>query len=618
MKANSIESGPPCGEKQESACGFELLSQSSDVIQNNDKQSRLLDSTVATDHHQSEDAQRFLLSISAEFVSRDYETTLKRLAIRAVPFLADFCFFDVLSVDGTIERVGWAHTDTVKHKLFDVVDDFVPAISSFDHAVNKVLRTGETDFVPEVTDTWMWTVATSPRQFELMRDLELHSMLAVPLLVSGRTLGVLTFCYTASSGRRYRLEDLWLAEDIAHRAALVVENARLYRELQDAARRKDEFLAMLGHELRNPLAPIRNAMQILRSKRLTDSDFEEVTGMVERQVQQLTRLVDDLLDVSRVGHGKINLQMKLIDLKDVVARAIEVSRPLIEARKHVLKVSLPPDGVEVEGDPGRLAQVVSNLLNNSAKYSNDGGRIELTLEANSDEAVVRVRDSGIGIEPAMLPRIFDLFTQVKGSTSRFAEGLGIGLSLVRNMIELHGGCVQAASAGLGHGAMFVVRLPLLRTQPACDASAHDPRCSATSAPPRRVLLVDDNRDAADSMAILLRLNGYEVRTAYDGQTALVLAGLQAPDVVICDISMPDMSGLELARRLRQDLGLRDSLLVALSGYAQEEDRHRSQKAGFNAHLAKPVSLESLKALLTSNEYLAVGSAGANKAPESAR
>ena len=437
-------------------------------------------------------------------------------------------------------------------------------------------------------------------------------MIAVPLLVPGGTLGVLTFCYSASSGRRYSLEDLWLAEDLAHRAALVVENARLYHALADASDRKDEFLAMLGHELRNPLAAIRNAVEIFRLKGTAAREVHEATEMVERQIQQLTRLVDDLLDVSRVGHGKINLLLKPIDLNEVVALAVEVSRPLIDARKHLLTVSLPAQPVEVEGDPGRLAQVVSNLLNNSAKYSEDRGRIDVTVEATGDQAVLRVRDTGIGIEPAMLPIIFDLFTQVKGSASRFGEGLGIGLSLVRNMVELHGGCVQAASAGLGLGTEFVVSLPLL-----CKALAGDPAVLETarangSAPKRRILIVDDNKDAADSMAILLRLAGHEVTVAYDGQKALAQARLKAPEVVICDISMPDMGGLELARYLRHDLGLSDALLVALSGFAQEEDRHRSQEAGFNAHFAKPVRLDSLKALLASEDFLPGRCPGTNK------
>jgi signal transduction histidine kinase/ActR/RegA family two-component response regulator len=616
MKTNSNESRSMLLENQGSACECELPARSRGPGRTGDPGSRDLE-LAANDRHQSGAAHRFLLDISAEFVSRDYETTLKRLAIRSVPFLADFCFVDVLSVDGTLQRVGWAHTESINHELFAAVDAFVPALSSIGHPVSTVACTGKPEFVPEVTEAWMRVAATSERHFELMRELELRSLIAVPLLVAAGTLGVLTFCYSASSGRHYCGDDLRLAQDLAQRAALVVENSRLYHELEYAAQRKDEFLAMLGHELRNPLAPIRNAMQIFRMKGVADPDVEEVTAMVERQVLQLTRLVDDLLDVSRVGHGKINLQTTRVDLKDVVALAVEVSRPLIDARKHVLNVSLPQEAVEVEGDPGRLAQVVSNLLNNSAKYSDDGDRIELTLEATGDEAILRVSDLGIGIESSMLPTIFDLFAQVKSSSGRFAEGLGIGLALVRNLAELHGGCVQAASAGLGHGTTFVVRLPLLRKREASDIPAQDRPFSALGAPTRRILVVDDNKDAADSMAILLRLAGHEVRTAYNGQSALTLAGLQAPDVVICDISMPDMGGLELARRLHQDLGLKDSLLVALSGYARQEDRQRSQESGFNAHLAKPVRLDILKALLASEDIADIGCAGANKTSISA-
>ncbi len=378
------------------------------------------------------------------------------------------------------------------------------------------------------------------------------------------------------------------------------------RDLREADRRKDEFLAMLGHEMRNPLAPIRNAMQILRLKGAADPELQAVTEMVERQVQQLTRLVDDLLDVSRVGHGKINLDMKPVDLKAVVAVAVEMSRPLIDARGHVLLLALPAYAVLVHGDPGRLAQVVTNLLNNSAKYSEDGGRIELTVEVLGGSALLRVRDAGVGIEPAMLPRIFDLFVQAKSATSRHAEGLGIGLALVRDVVELHGGCVQASSAGLGRGTEVVVRLPLLGTIPEGHTAVQDGRLSDKVAPPRRILLVDDNRDATDTMAILLRHAGHEVRTAYDGETALALAGIEAPEVVFCDISMPGMGGLEVARHLREDIHLRDTVLVALSGYSQDDDRRSSQEAGFNSHLAKPVQLASLKALLSNVTLLTGG------------
>ncbi len=610
MNATSIRPSTPFAQKHGPASPVDLRSSGGNLGQNGT--TRLRDRPIPpAGRYPSERAQRFLLDISAEFVARDYETTLKRLAIRAIPFLADYCFFDVLSADGALERVGWAHADGGKHELCARVDEFVPARSAIDDPIGKVMRTGQPDFVPDVTSDWMSAVAVNPGHFQRMRELELSSMIAVPLLVSGLTVGVLTFCYCASSGRRYTLEDLWVAEDLAHRAALVVENARLYHELEVAARHKDEFLAMLGHELRNPLAPIRNGMQILRLKGGADPGVAEITEMVERQIRQLTRLVDDLLDVSRVGHGKLNLQMKPVDLNAVVALAIESSRPMIDARKHELTISLPGAAVEVEGDQGRLAQVVTNLLNNSAKYTEDGGRIELTVEAAGDQALVRVRDTGIGIDAAMLPRIFELFAQVRSATSRSAEGLGIGLALVRNIIELHGGSVQAASAGLGHGTEIVVRLPLLRKMAVAQPAAHGSVPPARGAPPRRILIVDDNNDSADSMAILLRLAGHEVRTAYDGVTALELARLQRPEVVICDISMPGMSGLELARALREELGLSGSLLVAVSGYSQEEDRHYSQEAGFNAHLAKPVRLDSLKALLANEGLFTARSPGAD-------
>jgi signal transduction histidine kinase/CheY-like chemotaxis protein len=381
--------------------------------------------------------------------------------------------------------------------------------------------------------------------------------------------------------------------------------ATLIHDLQQADRRKDEFLAMLGHEMRNPLAPIRSAVEIFRLKGAADPELRAVTAMVERQIQQLTRLVDDLLEVSRVGHGKINLQLKSVHLKDVMALAIEIGRPLIDSRKHSLTVSLPSYDVDVEGDLGRLAQVVSNLLNNSSKYMDDGGHIELILETVGRWAVMSVRDTGIGIEASVLPRIFDLFMQVNGSISRVNEGLGIGLALVRDVVELHGGTVQGASAGLGHGTEFVVRLPLLETPTILHANGRQKIASTVNAPTKRILIIDDNKDATDSMAMLLRTAGHEVRTAYDGRSALVLCRLEAPEVVICDISMPDMSGYELARELREDISFRDTFLIALSGYAQDEDRLRSQEAGFHAHLTKPVQLESLKELLT-NLHLLTG------------
>ncbi len=376
----------------------------------------------------------------------------------------------------------------------------------------------------------------------------------------------------------------------------ISDRKRAEEALREADRRKDAFLAMLGHELRNPLAPIRHALQVMRLKGTDDPDMQWAEGVVERQVQQLTRLVDDLLDVSRITRGKINLQMGPVDLAAAVASAIEISRPLIDARKHRLEVSLPEQAVRVEADSTRLGQVLSNLLNNAAKYTEEGGRIDLTVESSGDEAVLRVRDRGVGIAADMLPRIFEMFIQVQGSVSRSEGGLGIGLTLVRKLVEMHGGSVEVHSEGLGRGSEFVVRLPLLRAV-ALPVVAEVEQPWPLKVPARSVLIVDDNQDAATCLALLLRTAGHEVRTAFDGLAALDLAQERPPDVVLLDIGMPGMDGLEVVRRLRQDLGLKQALLVALTGYGQEEDRRRSHEAGFDVHLVKPVDLNDIKDLL---------------------
>jgi PAS domain S-box-containing protein len=372
--------------------------------------------------------------------------------------------------------------------------------------------------------------------------------------------------------------------------------------LKEMDRRKNEFLATLAHELRNPLAPILNAVQVLGLKSPPDPDFQWGHALIERQVKQLSRLVDDLLDVSRISLGKINLQTEPVDLAAVVRQAIEISRPLIDAHNHHLEVSLPRQITPVEGDPVRLAQVVSNLLNNAAKYTEDGGRIDLAVEENAGEAVIRVRDTGVGIPPAMLPHIFKIFTQVQDSMSRSEGGLGIGLSLVSSLVKMHGGSVQAFSGGIGQGSEFIVRLPLL--QEAFQATrATERNGEKRRTPPRHILVVDDNKDAAESLAVLLRLVGHDVRMAHSGPAALDAAQKRAPDVVLLDIGLPKMDGLEVARRLRQDLGLTNVLLVALTGYGQEDIRNRTQEAGFNAHLVKPVDLNALQGLLAHPELL---------------
>jgi CheY-like chemotaxis protein len=323
--------------------------------------------------------------------------------------------------------------------------------------------------------------------------------------------------------------------------------------------------------------------------------------MMGRQVQQLGRLVDDLLDLSRIARGKMQLRKEWVDLGQAVQRAAEASRPLLEARRHEWAVSAPASPVRLLADPTRLEQVLTNLLNNAARYTPEGGRIRLTAATEGGEAVVRVRDTGIGIPPEMLSRIFGLFAQVERPQERAGGGLGIGLSLVKSLTELHGGSVEAHSAGPGQGSEFVVRWPL-PTQGAPEGVPAPPQGPAATERAIRVLLVDDNVDAAESLAMLLRLWGHEVAVAHDGPAALRAAAAQRPQVALLDIGLPGMDGHEVARRLRSQPGLGPVVLVALTGWGQDEDRRRSQEAGFDHHLTKPVELSALRELLTQVQF----------------
>ena len=375
-----------------------------------------------------------------------------------------------------------------------------------------------------------------------------------------------------------------------------------YQDLQDADRRKDEFLAMLAHELRNPLAPIRNAIHVLRVIAPADAKLVWVRDVVERQVQHMTRLVDDLLDVSRITSGKIKLQKEPTDVAALVAHAVETARPLIEARKHELTVSIPPEPVRLEGDPVRLAQVIGNLLHNSAKYSDEGQRIWLTVGREKNEVVIKVRDTGIGIPAEMLPRVFDLFSQADHSLDRSQGGLGIGLTLVRSLVEMHGGSVQAFSGGSGKGSEFVVRLPAAA---GLRQGAPAPQDDGRPAPPpsRRILVVDDNVDGAESLALLLKMLGHAVFIAHNGPAALESARTMLPEIILLDIGLPGMNGYEVARKLRQQPEIETVLLVAVTGYGQEEDRRRSKNAGFDRHLVKPLTPDDLDKLLANPDLM---------------
>ena len=391
-----------------------------------------------------------------------------------------------------------------------------------------------------------------------------------------------------------------LVELYARQAAEFIDNARLYREIREADRHKDEFLAMLAHELRNPLAPLMNALHLLRPGGLEGAEAEQVRDVAERQVRHLTRLVDDLLDVSRISTGKVQLRKERLDLNAAVARAVDSARLLIESRRHELTVHTPPEPIPLEADAARLEQVLANLLNNAAKYTEPGGRIVLEAGREGGEAFVRVRDTGIGIAPELLPRVFDLFTQAERSLDRSQGGLGIGLTLVRRLVELHDGSVAVSSDGVGRGSEFVVRFP---AAPPADGDARNgdhPKAQAEpvkGAAPRRVLVVDDNVDGARLLARLLRSRGHHAELAHDGPAALAAAAAHAPDVVLLDIGLPGMDGFEVARRLREREGPNRALLVATTGYGREDDLRRSREAGFDHHMVKPLDPQALNDLL---------------------
>jgi PAS domain S-box-containing protein len=386
---------------------------------------------------------------------------------------------------------------------------------------------------------------------------------------------------------------------LAHMAIDLTERRRAEEGLRLAERQKDEFIAMLAHELRNPLAPIRNAVQVLREPRLAGPDLQWARNVIDRQVAQMSRLLEDLLDASRVTHGTITLRRTPVNLATVIEQAVEAGRPLIGFHRHTLRLTLPSEPIWVEGDLVRLVQILSNLLNNAAIYTDTGGAIDLILEPLPDEAVIRVRDNGRGITAELLPRIFDVFTQGDRPLDRTQGGLGLGLVLARRLVEMHGGRVEAQSAGPGQGAEFAVHLPRLVPAAPMTEFGEAGGGSAPRTKGLRVLVVDDNVDSADSMALLLSLDGHETRTAFDGPGALTAAAEFLPQAVLLDIGLPGMDGYEVARRMRELPELQDVLMIAITGYGQEDDRTRSKAAGFDHHLVKPVDPDALSALLSS-------------------
>ena len=427
----------------------------------------------------------------------------------------------------------------------------------------------------------------------------LRGAFAFPIRLGGEVAGVMEFF--SPEVRRPDLRLLQVFDGIGSQVGQFINRKKAEEAVSEASRRKDEFLAMLGHELRNPLAPILNAIHILKLPRTTEAQARQVRDMMEDQVKHMIRLVDDLLDVSRIMSGRIDLRAERVDLARVVDRAIQTARPAIDAAGHELTVSLPAEPVHLVGDPIRLAQVFANLLNNAAKYTDRAGRISLTAALGDGQVAVHVRDNGIGIPPDVLPHIFELFVQANRSLDRSQSGLGIGLTLVRRLVALHRGSVQAISGGPGHGSEFVVRLPVARIGEG-GALGGDLRPTRTAGPPdrtaRRILVVDDNLDAAESLGMLLRLQGHTVRTVHDGKAVLSVVEEFRPQVLMLDLGLPGKSGYEVAKELRAESQFAELVIAAVTGYGQEDDRRKSREAGFDYHLVKPIELAGIDQVLS--------------------
>jgi len=531
--------------------------------------------------------------------SLDLAAITRELAGLCVPFLADVCALALAAEDGksASTEVAWMSDDP----QLGLIRRSVASVGHrwFGDAVERVRKSGKLETFgvrPGDAATGGPDEPLLARDIGAAADFPVDGMVIVQLSARGRTLGALALGL-GPSGRKLDADALSMATDLAARAAIALDNARLYGKIQTEDRRKDEFLAMLAHELRNPLAPISNAVHILQMSEKDPAKLKWAIEVIGRQLRQLVRLVDDLLDVSRITRGKIELKIESIDVTQVVAAAIETSRPFVDALEHTLTVLLPPEPLLVKGDFARVAQILANLINNAAKYTNEGGRIAVTAAREGANVVFRVRDTGIGIPADLLSSIFEPFTQIDRTLARSQGGLGIGLTLVRRLVEMQGGRVFASSDGPDQGSEFTVSLPAASPAQRAKGDSGESGRTAAAALDLCVLVVDDNHDVAESTAVLLRLAGCEVHLAHDGEEALRLVPRVRPDAVLLDIGLPRMNGYEVAERIRSDPENRDILIVAVSGYGQQEHRLRSKQAGFDQHVVKPIDPTALSGLL---------------------
>jgi PAS domain S-box-containing protein len=538
--------------------------------------------------------------------SLEYEKTLEAVAHAAVPWVADWCGVDILFADGEVRRLAVAHVDPAKVEWARELSKRYPYDPKAPRGVPEVLRTGRAELYAEISDELLVAAAKDEEHLRIMRDIGFNSAMIVPLAAHGRTFGAITFV-TAESGRRYGAEDLAFAEDLARRAALAVENARLYQQAQEANRIKDEFLATLSHELRTPLTAILGWASMLAAGSLDAQETARAIATIERNARAQCQIVEDVLDVSRIITGKLRLEMRPVELRALVQDAVESVRPAAEAKGVYLSTLLAPDAGEVTADPNRLQQVMWNLLSNAVKFTPAGGRVEVELRRDGVRTSLRVSDTGEGIAQEFLPYVFDRFRQADMGTTRQHGGLGLGLSIVRHLVELHGGEVSAESAGRGLGSVFTLHLPLRPAPRGQEFSKPSVKSAAVvtnmkgsaSLAGTRVLLVEDEADARAMLKTLLEGSGASVDAV--GSAAEAWAALEGVgcDVLVSDIGMPDEDGYTLIGRVRSHNAahVKETPAVALTAYARDDDRERSLAAGFDAYLPKPVEPSELLTVL---------------------
>jgi signal transduction histidine kinase/CheY-like chemotaxis protein/PAS domain-containing protein len=533
----------------------------------------------------------FLAGVSRMLAeSLDYETTLENVAKSAVPEIADWCAVRIIATDGSMERLADVHSDPSRQQMLkDMVELFPP---TEDFGPRKVLREGKSQFLPD-TSGLADVVATDQTHRDLLHKIGFTSYICVPMRGHQHVLGLISMAIT-DSGRRFTEADLELAEVLAARATMAIENARLYRDARDELQRRETFIAQLGHELRNPLSAIANAVTVLDAEPAASERVVTLREILLRQTSQLSRLVNDLLDVSRITQGKISLNRKTLDLGELVNRCVETLKETEGANGRHLDVQIGEGPLTIDGDEVRVEQIVWNLLTNAIKFTEPGGNIDIAVSGENDYAVFTVVDDGAGILPEQLPHIFRPFHQATiGSVE--AGGMGLGLALVEQLTRLHGGSVEVSSDGPAMGSRFEVKLPL--AEPAvhrAEPEIEDDRPTEK----RRVLIVDDNPDALESLRMLLEFAGHEIEVAIDGTSGIEQLLSWRPEVALIDIGLPDFDGYEVVTRLlAMNLESRP-LLVAVTGYGQPEDRLRALAAGFDVHLTKPVDLDELNRILT--------------------